>query len=315
MQRKRHDIIIGLFVLTAILTTAFLIIKFGGFKSTGNFYEVTVLFNTAAALMQDAPVFYAGVECGSVQRILPVSSEQRKVRIVLRIRQDTIIRKQDTITISTVSLLGDKIIKITPGDPSQPIFSAKSVIEGEDPIDITDIFTQELQSNVNEVVRGLADLVNEENRILFSKTIKNLYLASVGLSDDLENLRQILNEDTRVSLKNIISDFEKASKSLPILMEQMTTFLNDNTEHVEDLITSLTKSSDNVTKFISSLQMLGRDISNPEGTFGKLIHSTELYDDISAIVEGIKLYGILGFQSNLYQKEIEKRKKEEIWEY
>jgi ABC-type transporter Mla subunit MlaD len=234
---------------------------------------------------------------------------------VLRIRQDTDIRKDDAVTISTLSLLGDKIIRITPGDISQPILPPKAVIDGVDPIDIQEIFTKELQSNINEVVRGLADLVNEENRVLFSKTIKNLYLASVGLSDDLEHLRQILSEDTRISIKNIIMNFEKASNDLPVLIGQMTAFLSDNTGHVEDLIVSLTRSSDSVSKFMSSLQMLVRDISNPEGTLGRLIHTSELYDNINSIVEAIKLYGILGFQGVLHQKEIEERKKKEIWDY
>ena len=207
MQRKRHDIIIGLFVLAAIATTAYLIIKFGGTKRAGSYYEITVNFNTAAALMHDAPVFYAGVECGKVQRILPVSDESRKVRVILRIKQDTPIRRKDIITISSLSLLGDKIVKITPGEPSEPVLPPYSQIEGVDSIEIQEIITPELQANINSAIRGLADLVNEENRVLFSKTIKNLYLASVGLSDDMENLRQILSQRLSILLKKVIKLF------------------------------------------------------------------------------------------------------------
>jgi phospholipid/cholesterol/gamma-HCH transport system substrate-binding protein len=313
MQRKRHDLIIGLFVLVAIVTTGILIVKFGGVKKHGRYYNLTVLFGTAAALMEDAPVFYAGVECGNVQKIYPVSKDHRKVRVVLRIKQETVIRKEDTITISTISLLGDKIIKITPGDIEQPSLQPDSITEGKDPVEIGDIFTPDLQNDIQSVVKGLADLVNQENRELFSKTIKNLYLASIGLSEDLDNLREILSADTRISIKNIIANFEKASGNLPLLMEQLTMFLSENTSHVEDLIVSLRKSSDDVSKFISSLQTLVRDISNPDGTVGRLIHSRDLYDNVISIVEGIKLYGLLGFQKVLHEKEVEERKGRGPW--
>ena len=315
MQTKRHNIIIGLFVFAAIATAAYLIIKFGGTKRAGNYYEITVNFNTAAALMHDAPVFYAGVECGKVHRILPVSDETRKVRVILRIKEDTPIRRKDIITISSLSLLGDKIVKITPGEPSEPVLPPYSQIEGVDSVEIQDLITPELQANINSAIRGLADLVNEENRVLFSKTIKNLYLASVGLSDDIENLRQVLNEDTRNSIRKIIENVEKASNNLPVLIEQMASFLSENTNNVEELIASLTRSSYGISKFVSSLQSLVREISSPEGTIGRLIHSSELYDNLNALIEGIKLYGLLGFQNILQQKELEERKTREIWNY
>ena len=57
-----------------------------------------------------------------------------------------------------------------------------------------------------------------------------------------------------------------------------------------------------------------QDVSRGKGTVGKLIYDDELYDNLNAVIEGIRFYGLLRFQENLYQKELEKRTREGIWE-
>ncbi len=314
MHKKRHDLIIGVFVLVAIATVGFLIVKFGGARKHGKQYKLTVLFSKVSGLIEDAPVHYAGVERGSVDEIIPPTETLPKVRVVLLIYEDTTIRKDDTITISSVNLLGDKIVKIIPGDVSAPPVSPGSTVEGEPPLDFSDVITPGLQEDVREIISGLADLVSERNRELFSKTMRILYLASEGLVADLGNLREVLSEDTLISVKRIISNIDDASNNLPALTEQLTAFVDKNTSDVERLVISLRKSSDDISRFISSLRNLMQAISKGEGTIGKLVHSSELYDSASELIEAIRFYGLLGFQEKLHEKELEKRKGKEIWE-
>ena len=314
MRTKRYDLIIGIFVLVGLTTMAFLIIKLGGVQRGWKYYKLTVFFNKVSGLIEDAPVYYAGVECGSVEKIIPVSQKFPKVKVVLRIKQGTNVREQDIITISSVGILGDKIVKIIPGDTSASTWPAGSTIEGKDPLEITDVVTPALQADVQEIVRGLADLVNEQNRELLAKTIRNFYIASEEIVDDIDSIKQILNEDTLESIRKIVSNIETASRALPVLTDQLTSFINDNTGNVEELIISLTKSSDDISGFINSLNILIREISRGESTLGKLIQTSELYDNINAVIQGIRFYGLLGFQNILHQEELEEREQEKVWE-
>jgi phospholipid/cholesterol/gamma-HCH transport system substrate-binding protein len=330
MRGKRHELIIGVFVLCAILAAAVMILRFGGgYRRHGRYYKLTVYFNSVSGLIVDAPVYYAGVECGKVEEIMPPTEDFPKVRVILQISEDYIIREQDTITISTLGILGDKMVKIIPGDISAPRWPPDSTVKGEDPLDPFQAIDQatailrseQFQEDLQGFVSGLADLVNEKNRELFSMTIRNLYLASEGLADDLENLREILSKDTRDSIKNIISSTEevvskvaKASEDLPRLTQTLASFVDDNTESMEDLIESLTRSSNDLSNFIRSLRATMRDLSRAQSTIGKLLYEDEIYENLNAVIQGIRFYGLLGFQEHLHQQEMERRKKEEIWD-
>ena len=314
MQKKKNDLIIGVFILIAIVIAAGLIIRFGGVRRPGRYYKVIVFFSTVSGLIEDAPVHYAGYECGAVDEIRPPTDVFPKVRVILRIKENIIIREQDTVTIASMNLLGDRIVKIVPGDFSAPPVKSGLPIEGKDPLDIGAIITPGLQEDFRDIMSGLADLVNEQNRGLFSRTIQNLYLASDGMVEDINNLRGIFNEETVQSMQRIINNLDKASSALPELTEQLAGFVDKNTGDIEGLIVSLKKSSDDISGFISSLRGITQAIARGEGTIGKLIHTSELYDNLNALAEGIRLYGLLGFQERLYEEELEKRKQREIWE-
>ena len=328
MRSKRHDMAIGAFVLIALVVSGALIMKFGGFDKRKKTYQITVLFSDVVGLIKDAPVYYAGVECGKVDEIIAPSPGYPKVQVVLNVNEDTTIRNQDVITISSISIIGDKIVKIIPGEFSAPVVAPNSRIIGRDPFDPWSSFEEatkvlvspEFQQDLKRIVQGLADLVNEQNRERFSLAIRNLLLASQSLIDDLQNLRDILNDDTKDSIKSIIASAERiidnveaASDDLPELSRLLTKFIGDNAGNIEDLIVSVKGASDDLSGFLRSMRGFVREIGRGEGTIGKLIYDSDLYDNLNAVVEGIKFYGLLKFNEKLYEQELERRTEEEPW--
>ncbi len=321
MRKRRNDLIIGIFALVAILVTGSLIVKFGGGRKRGRHYTLTVYFSDVSGLIEKAPVYYAGVECGSVDRLIPPSAGVRYVGVVLRINEKTIIRKQDVVTISSINMLGDRVVRIEPGDVTAPALAPGSTFRGVDPISITDVFTdalgiltdEQFKRDLHDTVAGLRELVSEQNTEFFKKTLLNLYLASQHIVEDLDKVRDFMGADKAEALESIIKNLEAASRDLPQLTAQLSAFINRNTGNVEELIVSLTKSSSDISSFIASLKVLLREISKGEGTLGKLIFTSELHDNLTALVRGLRLYGLLGYQNILHKEELEKRRRKEIW--
>ena len=117
MQRQSMQLIVGLFVIFAILCFVFLAFNVSGLTSlsTGSSYEITADFNNVGGLKIRAPVRISGVSVGQVRSItLDPSTFQAKVVISIN-SEDNKIPVDTSASIFTEGLLGANYINLTPG--------------------------------------------------------------------------------------------------------------------------------------------------------------------------------------------------------
>lgn len=121
-SRTRLQAGIFLAISLVVLAVAILLIgqKSSLFVPTRNYF---VYYENASGLVPGAPVRLAGVDVGSVTSIsLPEDPNKKatRIRIVVEERFAARIRADTLAFIDSKGLLGDKIINLTIGDPSQP---------------------------------------------------------------------------------------------------------------------------------------------------------------------------------------------------
>ncbi len=116
MQRKSHDIWVGLFVLLGALAVMFLALKVGNMSSMsfGPSYTVTARFDNIGGLKPRAPVKSAGVVVGRVESIT-FNDKTFQAQVTLRLQGEVKFPKDSSAKILTSGLLGEQYIGIEPG--------------------------------------------------------------------------------------------------------------------------------------------------------------------------------------------------------
>jgi phospholipid/cholesterol/gamma-HCH transport system substrate-binding protein len=112
---------LGIFVLSALILLAVLIMLFGGWGRLFQHYnEYTIIFDNAAGVAAGTPVRRSGVRIGEVESV-QLDSQTGDVRVKIKVASDYVVRKNDVATINR-NLLGDTSIDFVPGQAEdQPL--------------------------------------------------------------------------------------------------------------------------------------------------------------------------------------------------
>lgn len=117
MRQRIVEIIVGAFVVVALLCFAFLALRVSGlvFQGQGVGYAITASFDNVGGLKVRAPVNIAGVRVGQVAHI-ELNPSTFEAVVTLTIDSSQVHLPMDTsASIFTEGLLGSNYISLTPG--------------------------------------------------------------------------------------------------------------------------------------------------------------------------------------------------------
>ena len=166
-----REVVGGIFVLVAMVVVIFLVIFVG--EKHGILEEkvvYNVLFDDVVGLQEGAEVKVAGVSVGYVDRVHLVYREDRPyvlvTAVVLRkyVHQ---IRKDSTFGLSTVGVLGDTILTVSPGSREQEELVPTSEIKGASPYSL-----RKLTGGFERVVEEIAKFSGNTEEFLHSSSEK-----------------------------------------------------------------------------------------------------------------------------------------------
>ncbi|MBI3325000.1 MAG: MCE family protein [Candidatus Omnitrophica bacterium] len=178
-QRFSLEMRVGAFVvLSAALLVAFLFFigDWSDYFKPG--YQLLVRFESANGIASGAPIQYAGVQVGKVERVgLSHDSSQLTphVELTLKLPQDVRVRADDEASISTFGLLGEKYLEIRPGPGREPILKPGEMLIGKPPVSTERIIerSNEVLTELKSTLSGLNSLVGDpEARIYLSETLQ-----------------------------------------------------------------------------------------------------------------------------------------------
>lgn len=116
MQKSKHDVWVGLFVLLGAAAILFLALKAGNLLtlSFDSGYTVVARFDNIGGLKRQAAVKSAGVVIGRVQSIV-FDSKTYQAEVQLAINKGVAFPKDSSAKILTAGLLGEQYIGLEPG--------------------------------------------------------------------------------------------------------------------------------------------------------------------------------------------------------
>lgn len=272
MEGTREKALVGVFVLVAgaILFGTTMALT-GGLGAAS--VPHTTFFKFSGGLENGAPVRYGGLSIGKVTRVRVDPSDTSRIEIDFAVAPDAPVKTDSFARISSMGLLSDNFLELTPGAQSAPKAAPGSVLKSKESVGFDEIGdavsamlpdAQAALKNLNTDLDGLQTTIGEANDLLNEKNRANLAGTLSTLNGSLAELRPQLNK-TLKSLDEMLADAQPK------------------------ISTTLTDLQAMVTKLQPLLDNLNKTIDTANGTLGH-VDSTlaENRGDIRASVESLR---------------------------
>ncbi len=290
-------------VISIALAVIFLSVMFAGniekiFTPRSNIYAV---FNDVKGLRKGSPVWFAGVEIGSVKSINFTPQQNIMVKMSIVSGSLKYLKRDSRADILTIGLLGDKYIEITPGSSGAESLRVDDTITGTSHVEI-----QELVETGQESIAGLSEFISKLDELIVKiesgkGTITRL-LTDPSVYDNLNNatneltdlvkriksgkgtLGRLLNEDTLYSdIASSAEDIKKFSKKLRTSGGTLNKFIEDKRLY------------ENINEVSEKLNRLLDSVNSGKGVAGSLMNDEELstefkttLKDLNSLIKDIK---------------------------
>lgn len=259
MEHKRMTTIIGATIFLALLILFLSIFWLGQYRYSRRGYLISVSFNDVSGLNRDDPVQMLGVKIGKVEK-LNLKNEQ--VIVNLRIDEEYQLPKDSKIVIESIGMLGEKAIKIRPGNSSLYL-SPSDTAQGQIAFGL---------DNLGDMV---SELKSRTDKLFSDENLNNLSAILSHLTKTINQIEQISNHHGD-DIGAIIQNVRKGSD-----------MLTENRKNVNDIISNMKASTtklDSVTQQLNlvaaNLKEISQTISQGKGTMGKLVYSDSLYQKL-----------------------------------
>lgn len=265
-------------VVSAALAVVFFSVLFAG--SLENLFSHRVMiyatFDDVKGLQAGAPVWFSGVQVGTVTSLELTSGA--KIKVPLSIKRDILsyLKQDSPATILTLGLLGDKYIELRPGTKDSPGLRPGDTIGGAPQPGITE--------DVAGVVSRIQNRKGTFGRLLEEDT---LYRDLAASARDIRLFAATI-ETSRGTLDKIIKDpalyerFLRASQSLDAFTQKLSASKGTVSRLIED--ESL---YNNLNTAAIKLNTLLDSVNTGQGTVGRLVTDRELAEQMQKTLKEV----------------------------
>jgi phospholipid/cholesterol/gamma-HCH transport system substrate-binding protein len=269
-NHRRAGLKVGL-VITIALTIIFFAVMFAGnieriFAPRSNIYAV---FDDIKGLREGSPVWFAGVEIGSVHSIY--FTPQQTIHVEMSIISGNLqyLKANSKADILTLGLLGDKYIEITPGSTDAASLKAGEMIMGTSHIEIQDVVEtgQESIASLSEFINTLEDVIL---RIEAGEGTVKKFLTDPSVYNNLDSATNELTE--------LIKKVKTGKGSLSRLLNEDTVY-----KDVAASASNIASSSSNIASSAEDIKLFTRKVQTSDGSLNRFIEDESLYENINDV--------------------------------
>lgn len=317
------DLRVGIFVLAALLLTAFLILN-----STGSFnpfekkMRLKARFVSADGLHPGADVQLAGVSIGKVESVRflePDSEEPERIEATLTVAQELdrkpiseLIRTDSAAQLVATSVLGnDKMINISPGTSNGTPITENALLKSSASISLNqltstgnDLLTQmkKLAAPANEIMqkanRGdgtLGRIINDEQLYeSLEASINEIRGTMQRLQTTVDKVNRgdgtagrLFNDSTLYEgLNNTVKQLEAISSDIRAGRGTAGRIVNDDALYNETkaAVTELRNAAAKISEIADDVRLITADLRDGKGTVGRLLKDEKLQNDVETTV-------------------------------
>ncbi len=280
-------------VVSIALAVVFLAVMFAG--NIGKMFtprsDIYAVFNDVKGLREGAPVWFSGVEIGSVRSIEFTPEQHIRVKMSIVSGSLKYLKRDSTANILTIGLLGDKYIEISPGSPGAGGLRAEDTIAGTSHGEI-----QELVETGRESIAGLSELVTKLDKLIVKigsgkgtvtrlltdpSIYDNLNKATEELTDLVRRVKssrgtlgRLLNED------EVYSDIASSAGDIRVFSKKLRTSRGTLNKFIED-----ERLYENINEVSEKLNRLFDRVDRGKGVAGSLVNDEELSTELKTTLK------------------------------
>ncbi|MCK9432819.1 MAG: MlaD family protein [Candidatus Omnitrophica bacterium] len=176
--KTKLELKVGIFVFIGLTILVVFVLSIGGFRTWSSGYRIELVFNFINGVKIGAPVRFAGVDVGEVEKIdLKFEPDKNHTEVHLKawISDKVHIPPDSQVLINTLGLLGEKYVEIIPGENYAAALKEGQYLAGIDPIPTHEIFRR-VDNIMNNLDTGITRIIDKQGtlgKLLYDDTVYN----------------------------------------------------------------------------------------------------------------------------------------------
>ncbi len=316
MDERRKQFRVGLVVFSTMVLSGVLValnsnFSFNPFQGR---YELQIDVDQAPGVAPDTPVRRRGVLIG---RVAAVRATDEGAQIIVSIKDGKEVKTNERARVQT-SLVGDAVVEFVPVGPpagAQPVQPGGRVrgAYAPGPVDLLASLQGDLQMTIQslgEAGRQVATLADRLNIVLGDQDPERINRLLISLEESSQQFNVVMaqvddllgDEAYRANLREGLAQAPAAINDARALLEGLQTAIGSaeqNLKNIEgltaplgergpEIIASLQEGVINLTELLAQAALLGRRVNESEGTLGKLINDSRIYDEAALTIVKVR---------------------------
>ncbi len=275
---------IGIFVVTVLVASFFLINYLRGEDIFNKEIELVSRYDNVEGLVASAPVYIKGFKAGKVAEVVYEQATD-DFKVTCSISKEFRIPADSKMTIYSVDIMGGKGIRIDLGDDTQlvadgaylePSFAAGLMDGLEDSLGPLLAKVGNTLDSLSVTVSSVNRMLSDENQASIARTLKHLELTMA----DVRGVAATVNGKSE-ELNAFVDNLTELSSKLGGTVDRVDTALAG----ISDVVSSIDE--DDIAGVVSSFKELLENMNDPDGTIGKLFVDNSMYDSIDSLLNDI----------------------------
>ncbi|HZX94170.1 MAG TPA: MlaD family protein [Myxococcales bacterium] len=209
MQSFWTPLKVGLVVALAVAAFGFGLFLIGSNFGRGSTYRVYAVFDDATGLGVRSRVQIAGIPIGQVDMI-ELDQRTARAKVWLKVRQEFVLHRDASIAKRSESILGDFLLDVGPGSPSEPPLKDGDEIR----IVIRQPSMNDVFQSLNKIAGDISDITGNLRKVLGgTEGEDNLRTLTSRLLRISEGIERIVNQ-TGAKLDATLTNFQRFSGDL-----------------------------------------------------------------------------------------------------
>jgi phospholipid/cholesterol/gamma-HCH transport system substrate-binding protein len=258
METRAHHILIGAFVLLALIGGVLFALWVAKVELDAEFDEYDVVFHeTVTGLSRGAAVNFNGIQVGEVRKLSLDLADAQRVIARVRVNADTPVRTDTRARLTYTGLTGVAIIELVAGDPQAPepvIPEGREVpLIRAEPSALQQLMSgsTDIMARFNEALVRVSTFLNEENLGRLSTTIAHVEEVTGQMAADRAELGAALR-----SAKTAFADLSRAAAAVEKLAGSGETMLASSQRLIDE---DLSQASHDLREALAALRRLSEN--------------------------------------------------------
>lgn len=282
---KRQPVIMGLFVLGAVIILAIGIILIGGSNEVfTKKLGASVVFEDVNGLKEGDSVWFSGVPVGIVSEV--AFAEGSSVRVGLKIDEEAAehIRADSLAKVGSDGLIGNRIVVIYEGSPDAPALSDGAELAPGEAVS-TDEIIETLQKSNENLLAITTDMKTVTRRLVEGEGTAGKLLADdelyTSLSTTMASIEQVSSnaQALTASLQDFAGELNQPGNLPHDLVTDQTTYAS-----LTETVAKLEETSEQASRLMAGL---ADNTQNPDTPVGALLTDAEAADDLKASLDNL----------------------------